>query len=128
MTDTPVPPPIPRHLVRPVPPRELELRQKLAKALAELGAERTLNRVLRETYSARRSSDEDTLPGVGAPRRQTRELRRKRRRETALRLGKWALLGSLLGTAAQLASVRYPGLVGPLEIARDLLHQMGVTP
>lgn len=129
MSDTPVPPSsrqpiVPIHLVRRISPAELEVRQELAKVRAELEAERALVQVLRSqpTTSFERAQ-EPTLPGIGVIARQKPVLKKAKLVRRARKTGKWVLLGTALGLAAQLASMLYPRLVGPIQAAQHLYEQ-----
>lgn len=93
---------------------------------ADLEAERALVQVLRNQPSTRATrSDEDTLPGIGMPQRYRGKARRAGRSRGRLGPAKWAALALLvLGIAAELAAGRYPGLVGPIQFATDVLQQL----
>lgn len=111
------PPPLPLHLVRPRTPRENALQRELEKARADLEAERALTEVLRnQPTTAQMRATEETLPGLGAISRAPRtpgsrapNLGRRRRR------AKVTIVAALIGLAASLAGLRYPGLMGPIE-------------
>lgn len=133
MVDTPkpplLPPTLPLRLVRPKPPDQVtaDLRAENAKLRDELEAERALVQVLRNqptTQEAR--ATEPTLPGLGAPERYKATPERTARAMRRRRLGKWASIGgAVIGLAAGLASLRYPGLMGPIkEFAKALTEAL----
>jgi len=130
MSDTPVPPSakqpvVPIHLVRRSTLVEQKQREELAKLRAELEAERALVCILRNqpVYRDERAQ-EPTLPGIGVIARQQPALRKAKLVRRARRTGKWVLLGTALGLAAQLASLLYPRLVGPIQAAQHLYDQL----
>lgn len=111
------PPPLPLHLVRPWTAREKALRHELEKTRADLEAQSALVEILRnQPTTPELSAQEDTLPGIGAIQRAPR---------TPTDVGpipgqpgrrKWALIvGAVIGLAAAVATLRYPGLMGPIE-------------
>lgn len=128
MSDTPKPPPLPANvpirLVRPRSKQENLLRAENAQLRADLEAERALVEVLRnQPTTAEARATEETLPGIGAPQRYRGSLRSRKRASGARRLGKWVALGAAaLGLAVELARLRYPGLVGPIELVRQALE------
>lgn len=112
----PTPPALPLQLVRPWTPREQALQKQLADLRAALEREQATTAVLRQQYTERTSPQEDTLPGVGASPDSIREFVERRRAREAPGGIRWGLIaGAVIGLAAAVATLRYPGLMGPIN-------------
>lgn len=132
----PLPPTLPLRLVREVDPELLHLRRENRRLVAEnftVAAERDNERNLVELlrqqlrHATDGKPDEPTAPGIGPLLVQPRVSHPAPPEPArgAMRASNWVLIGTLaLGLAADLASLRYPGLVGPIRAIAKTLPEL----